>query len=257
MKSLVKVVIPVYTERLIGLAETSFHHNVALLSHHPLVLLAPEGLETGYYTERYPALEVVRVSPEWLGKRGIAGYNRMMLSHDFYALFPDTEYILICQTDVWIFEDRLTEWCQRGYDYVGAPWPKRKIYDLLPVCLYLKLRKLLMKGRRLLMRQDYFNRVGNGGLSLRHIDAFLAATTRYKKELEYFKTHTGIVYNEDWFWSLIPQEFHYPTFEEALDFSFDAHPALCYKLSGERLPFGCHGWYKKRNYPFWKEIIGK
>ncbi len=255
MKHLVEVVIPVYTERLNGPAEASFLHNVALLQRHPLRLLAPEGLDVSYYIAHCPALEVVRVSPEWLGRNGIAGYNRMMLSKEFYQLFSETEYILICQTDAWIFEDRLTEWCQGGYDYVGAPWPKRKIYDLLPVCLYLKLRKALLGRRRPLMRQDYFNRVGNGGLSLRRIEAFLLAADRYQQEITHFKTHTGIVYNEDWFWSLIPREFRYPTFEEALGFSFDAHPALCYKLAQEQLPFGCHGWYKKRNLPFWQERI--
>ncbi len=255
MRSVVQVVIPVYKERLTGREEASFRHNLGVLSRYEQVLLAPEGLNLDYYLGCDPSLRVRRVSREWLGANGVAGYNRMMLSKEFYALFSQTEYILICQTDVWIFDDRLEEWCQKGYDYVGAPWPKRPIYNLWPVRLYLKLRKALLGNRRILMRQDYFGRVGNGGLSLRRIESFLAASERYASTMELFKSRTGIVYNEDWFWSLIPQEFRYPSFDEALGFSFDSHPELCYRLAKGVLPFGAHGWFKKRNISFWETII--
>lgn len=257
MRKLVQVVIPVYKERLSGREEASFLNNLSRLERYEQLLLAPEGLNLDYYLERGPGLGVQRVKGEWLGANGVAGYNRMMLSKEFYALFANTEYILICQTDAWIFDDRLEEWCQKGYDYVGAPWPKRPIYNLWPVRLVLKLRKALWGRRRVLMRQDYFERVGNGGLSLRRIDSFLSVADRYQATIELFKTSHGIVYNEDWFWSLIPQEFRYPTFDEALGFSFDSHPELCHRLAKGRLPMGCHGWFKKRNIKFWQPIIEK
>lgn len=64
--------------------------------------------------------------------KGIAGYNRLMMSPEFYETFAQWEYILIYQTDAWVFSDRLSEWCSKGYDYIGAPWipkPKyRKLY---------------------------------------------------------------------------------------------------------------------------------
>lgn len=54
------------------------------------------------------------VSDTWLGVRnGIAGYNQMMLSREFYQLFNDTEYLLICHTDAWIFRDELEDWCKK------------------------------------------------------------------------------------------------------------------------------------------------
>ena len=105
------------------------------------------------------------------------------------------------------------------------------------------------------MRQDYFNKVGNGGLSLRRIDSFIKACDCYKHNIEEFKQNRGTLWNEDWFWALMPKEFRYPTFEEALGFSFDVHPALCHKLANGALPMGCHGWFKKRNLPFWQDII--
>ncbi|MDY4733016.1 MAG: DUF5672 family protein, partial [Sodaliphilus sp.] len=50
-------------------------------------------------------------------------------------------------------------------------------------------------------------------------------------------------------------DFKYPDYLEAMKFSFDKHPAYCYKKNGNQLPFGCHGWNKKRMIKFWKKII--
>uniref|UniRef100_UPI0040579906 DUF5672 family protein n=1 Tax=Alistipes sp. TaxID=1872444 RepID=UPI0040579906 len=256
-KGLVKVVVPIYEEVPSHQSAASFRQMVRILApRYPILLLAPEGLDLFYYHSCYERCEVERVPREWLGREcGIEGYNRMMLSREFYERFREVEYILICQTDAWIFSDRLEEWCARGYDYVGAPWPKRPIYNRWPVRLWLALRKALCGHRHPLMRQDYFNRVGNGGLSLRRVEAFIEAAERHAEMIRLFKERRGTTYNEDWFWSLIPKEFTYPSFREALAFSFDTHPELCYELAGERLPFGCHGWSKPRNYPFWRGFI--
>jgi hypothetical protein len=220
-----------------------------------MVLLAPEGLNIDAITALAPQAEVMRVSTNWLGPNGIAGYNDMMMSKSFYQLFDDCEYILICQTDAWIFRDELEQWCDGGYDYIGAPWPKRRRYSMPIISQYLWLRRKLFKRNGRLLRQDYFKKVGNGGLSLRRIDSFIKACDTYAQRIEYFKSHTGTRYNEDWFWALIPTEFHYPTFEKALGFSFDVNPKTCYHLSKNSLPFGCHGWFKKRNIEFWTPII--
>ena len=42
-----------------------------------------------------------------------------------------------------------------------------------------------------------------------------------------------------------------PTAKEALGFSFDMRPATCYKMNGNRLPMGCHMWFKYDNETFW------
>ncbi|MBQ2430169.1 MAG: hypothetical protein II274_04905 [Alistipes sp.] len=74
-----------------------------VLGRYPITLLVPEDLNVTELQREFAGLEITRVSPEWLGRRGIAGYNRMMLSREFYELFSDYNYILICQTDAWIF----------------------------------------------------------------------------------------------------------------------------------------------------------
>lgn len=254
-KQRVKIVIPVYTERLDERAAKSLRQTIKVLGQYPITLLVPEDLNTTELQREYSIHDFTSVRSDWLGSRGIEGYNEMMLSRDFYELFADYDYILICQTDAWIFRDELARWCDAGYDYVGAPWPKRKFYSRAIVRHWLAIRRALFMNDKRILRQQGFNKVGNGGLSLRRIEAFITACDRHADVIEIFKRKRGMLYNEDWFWSIIPQELHYPSLEEALGFSFDIRPQLCYDLSGGKLPFGCHGWYKKRNIAFWQPII--
>ena len=255
MKKKVLVVVPVYTETLGGHDEKSLRQAVKMLGRYPITLLVPEDLNTSMLQEQFPGLSFTRVSCEWLGRCGIEGYNRMMLSHEFYEMFTDYEYILICQTDAWIFRDELEQWCDAGYDYVGAPWPKKKKYDLPLVRHFLMIRRFFFRSKTRIIRQQGYNKVGNGGLSLRRVDAFIASCHRHAEVIEIFKRKEGMCYNEDWFWSIIPDDLKYPTLEEALGFSFDIRPEACYELAGGKLPFGCHGWFKKRHIGFWKPII--
>lgn len=252
----VKVLIPVYRPTLSESERASIAQTVRTLGHYPLVLLHPSGIDISAILLEFPSLRPLAVSDEWLGTRnGIAGYNRMMLSAAFYDLFADAEYILICHTDAWIFRDELSEWCARGYDCVAAPWVRRPVYDLPLVRQWMahRLRQSAHSGRP--TRQILYGRVGNGGLSLRRVAAFRAATDRYKDRIERFAADPHHLFNEDVFWATVPLEFRYPAWREALGFAIDTHPAHCLRLCGGRLPFGCHSWSKPRMWRFWKRII--
>ena len=67
----------------------------------------------------------------------MSGYNHLMLDTDFYNRFRDYKYILIHQTDAFLFKPDLLYWCNKNYDYIGAPWlnpyktKKRKLYELV------------------------------------------------------------------------------------------------------------------------------
>ena len=252
----VKVLIPVYRSVLSETERASVAQTVRMLGRHPLLLLHPCNVDVSAVLAEFPALRPLAVSDEWLGTRnGIAGYNRMMLSADFYDLFADTEYILVCHTDAWIFRDELSEWCARGYDCVAAPWVRRPVYDLPLVrqWMALRLRQSLRSGRP--TRQILYGRVGNGGLSLRRVAAFRTACARYHERIERFAADPHHLFNEDVFWATVPAEFRYPSWREALAFAVDTHPAYCLRLAGGRLPFGCHSWSKPRMRRFWKRII--
>ena len=201
-------------------------------------------------------VETRAVGDEWLGRRnGIAGYNRMMLSEEFYASFPDTEYILICHTDAWIFRDELGDWCRRGYDYVAAPWLRRPLYDLPLVKQYMQWRERMKRRRGEASRQVLYGRVGNGGLSLRRVEAFRRACATYRTEAESYLADPCHLHNEDVFWAVVPREFRYPAPDEALRFSIDTHPAYALRRLGGDLPFGCHSWTKRRMRRAWRGII--
>ena len=242
----VKVVIPVYSERLSENEWLSLEHNTEVLKRHPIVLLLPRSLSIEAVARRFPTVcnhEIIRVSDGYLGKAGILGYNRMMLSAEFYDLFVDCEYILICQTDAWVFRDELELWCSRGYDYIGGTWWRAGVWS------WPFIRHFFPRNRRL------YGKVGNGGLSLRRVEAFRRGCIKYAKRIDYYLNQSRHIYYEDVFWALIPKGFRYPTVRRALDFSFDTNPAYCYKLTDGRLPFSCHAWSKSRYYKFWQRFI--
>jgi hypothetical protein len=252
---LVKIIIPIYTLPLKEEENAALAHTLEVLHRYPFAFLKPESLDISTLTARFPKAEVVSVSDNWLGlKRGIAGYNEMTMSQDFYDRFADCEYILICHTDAWIFRDELEHWCQQGYDILGAPWPTRPRYRHFPLKQYLRLRRALTPKDKIL-HQDMFDHIGNGGLCLRRVSAFSNACVKYKEEIERFNSKTDVLYNEDLFWALIPKEFHYPSVTDALKFSFDLKPKLSYELNHNELPMGCHGFNKPERRAFWEKYI--
>lgn len=251
-----QVVVPVYRPALSERERASLAQTARVLGSRPIVLLHPSDVDVTGITAEFPSVRPLAVSAEWLGRRnGIAGYNRMMLSEAFYELFADTEYILVCHTDAWIFRDELDLWRGRGYDCVAAPWVRRRVYDLPLLRNYLAWRRRRAQRRGETLRQCLYGRIGNGGLSLRRVDSFRRACRQYAAVAERFLAEPHHLHNEDVFWALVPQDFRYPSQREALGFSFDANPAACYRFTGECLPMGCHSWSKPRMYRFWRHFI--
>ncbi|MBQ8501934.1 MAG: hypothetical protein IJ494_06525 [Bacteroides sp.] len=256
MEHLVKVIIPIYKAELKWWEQASLENTIKVLDGHPLVLLKPTDLDLSKFIRQYPQLEVMDVTTEWLGtQNGIAGYNKMMMSKEFYDMFSDTRYILICHLDAWILRDDLLYWCQQDYDLVAAPWPMRPRYTHFPIKQLLWLRKRLLAPDKNI-RSDMFGRIGNGGLCLRKVSAFSTACRKYADEIAYYLSRRGeALYNEDLFWALVPQDFNYPTVETALQFAFDLKPRLCYQLNHQELPMGCHGFQHRRRVEFWKQFL--
>ena len=207
------VVIPVYQNNLSWSEQISLQQCKRILNRHPVILIAPRTMKienrelSGLPVERFP---------EYFFD-GISGYNRLMLSKEFYQRFEQYEYILIYQLDVFVFSDRLQYFCGLGYDYIGAPWLQgyRYITGLERRYLY----------------------VGNGGFSLRKVSAFLRILNEETERIEE---------TEDVFWSS-RKELKIAPVETALSFSFEAQVRESFELNQGRLPFGCHAWF---NYDF-------
>jgi hypothetical protein len=213
-----------------------------------------------------------------------AGYNRLMLKKEFYRAFSEYEYILIYQLDCLVFASNLEDWCEKGWDYVGAPW----LADMGDP----------LKG---------FSGVGNGGLSLRRVQSALKVLGS-KQIWEDPKTrgsrvgsHSEVIYErlksrprlkrmavagraflhrlgyrnnvrwltrkmadekryEDLFWAYearkVMRAFRVPEPREALEFSFEMVPRYCFEVNSGRLPFGCHAW-SKYDRKFWEPYLLK
>ncbi|ANW96825.1 hypothetical protein AXE80_11275 [Wenyingzhuangia fucanilytica] len=115
----------------------------------------------------------------------IEGYNKIMLSEDFYKNI-NSELILVFQTDVITFKPLDTAFLQ--YDYIGAPWKKKE-------------------------HLNYKAEVGNGGLSIRSKKAMLTILEQ--------KIPRETFVPEDLYLAQIlkQQNFNIPSYETALEFA--------------------------------------
>ena len=251
----VKVVIPLYSEQLSDLEIRSFNQVYSVLKHYPIVVVKPVSLNLSSLNLRYPNLLLESFDDCYF--ENIQGYNKLMLSNAFYRRFLDSDYMLIYQLDAFVFRDELSFWCSKGYDYIGAPWLKDP-RDSRPVISTINdLFFIYNRFRNKKSKQSLYNKVGNGGFSLRKVDSFYEATILYESKIkDYLQQKRSHLYNEDVFWATEIPDFSYPDVMEALRFSFDKYPQYSFRLTGGQLPFGCHGWYKRKMRRFWKSIIG-
>jgi len=264
------VVIPVYKNKLSQGEQISLRQCCQVLAKHPICLVTHDGLDSTEY-ERIANENGVRLLRENFDAHyfsGIPGYNALMMSKDFYRRFADYDYMLVHQLDAYVFRDELDLWCNKGYDYIGAPW----FFN----CDSHESGAELWK-------------VGNGGFSLRKIDTHIRILTRkwpvlglkeiirraktfpflkrigsivahlvgWRNTMDYYvRTYTDF---EDFFWcEKIPSlsiEYKIPEAKEAVAFSFELSPAYLYEQNGNQLPFGCHAWEKYEYESFWKQYI--
>lgn len=249
------VVIPVYQKELSKLELRSLKQAYQLLHAHPITIIKPASLDLSEITSQFPSLTTTSFEDSFF--QGIKGYNNLMLSSVFYERFLTYDYMLIYQLDAYIFRDELLDWCMKGYDYIGAPWLKKQIYRYPGISLIMKYSHMQKKKQGKISKQDLYDKVGNGGFSLRKISSHYQATIRYKNKIDKYLSHNNNhFYNEDVFWATEIPEFQYPAPLEALHFAFDKYPSYCYKLTKGKLPFGCHAWYYRKMKRFWKPIIG-
>ncbi len=257
---LVKIIIPIYKAMLSPYEEISLKQACHVLNNYPITVVKPKGLNLCKLSQQYPMLSFESFEDEYF--KGISGYNRLMMSEVFYRRFIGYEYILIYQLDAYIFKDELKKWCDKGYDYIGAPWLVRPVYSFPLLKLASWIKKQYCDLFQCPNSQITNFKVGNGGLSLRKVNSHLKAVSQLQDTINRFLQHSGNhLFNEDVFFSIEVNKhgigFNYPSYQEALQFSFDKYPDLNYRLNNNRLPFGCHSWYKKRMKKFWFPIILK
>jgi len=204
----------------------------------------------------------------------IHSYSALLLNKGFYEKFSDYEYMLIYQLDSWVFKDELSQWCDKGYDYIGAPWFKG-----------FSIAKENAKMRKF---------AGNGGFSLRKISTFVDMLSDIENSDEKMTSLLDIYTKRGerpkWRISKLPKAIikyfsksnilkfalknppdcedsiivndlrHvYPKLniaeaKDAKTFSFEVLPKRLFEECNNELPFGCHA-FKKYDWDFWKKYI--
>lgn len=218
------------------------------------VIAAPEGLLIDEAFGKLEQLEVKRFAKHYF--EGIAGYNQLLLSEVFYLAFSLYDYLLIHQADVYLFKDELRFWCEKGYDYIGAPWFRPDLLNKGKIFNFFQELKLALKRNKVYASRH--NKAGNGGLSLRKISSALKVLKEVSPALlQQYSGNSGDACNEDIFWSLeAPRltSFKIPELEEAMRFAIEFHPSRAFEYLGNELPFGCHAPLRHEPH-FWRKFI--
>lgn len=247
------VIVPVYRTDLSPSEQASLERCLKVLGTHPIILAVPDTLDVTGLLARHPGLRCETFSAPYF--TSVKAYNRLMLADEFYARFAAYEYMLVYQLDAFVFSDQLLSWCDRGYDYVGAPWiphgrtPSR--LQLIKAAIrrrYFRLtNRQYRQGRGDHHAQQHYS-AGNGGFSLRRIATLRAVLKRLAERSEPYRQGTRTPWAEDVFFSVEANRYRtlvrIPGFVESLEFAWENHPQVAADYCRVPLPFGCHGWDK-------------
>lgn len=262
------IVIPIYKTTLSEYEKISIDRCFEVLSNYDIYFILPHHLDIDFYKENYKNYKQISFNDEYF--KNIDGYNKLMLSSFFYESFFEYKYLLIYQTDAFVFEDNIKYWIDKDYDYIGGIWFQDYLYPKNESDIWL---------------------AGNGGLSLRKVKSFIEIT-KSRKMIENLYTVLikiitrkypirdivkllGIRNNIKWFIEnyknnedslfaveipKLVESFSICPVHEALLFSYDRSPKFLHEYNNFILPFGCHAWYRedsvyKGNLEFWSEII--
>lgn len=237
----VVVLVPIYQAQLSELEQFSLRHSLAKLQPGRSVqFIGPEGLDVTRYEADFPDIPFLPFAREAFAS--VQGYSRLLMSQAFYQRFADYEFMLILQTDAILLRDELGAWCDRPYDYVGAPWP-----DAVEVSINLDKFEGLSKQMR--------SHVGNGGLSLRRSRKCIALLDEFPEAVDFF-LRTGS--SEDLFFGLLGPtslDFVMPNEFLAATFALELKPEYYYAVNRQRPPMGGHAWWRY-NPVFWLDLLG-
>ncbi len=236
----VTIFIPLYKPAYSGCEKVSLVQCCKILRKYVFSLVCPDDLDISAYEkilkEHKIDYKVERFSARHFNN--IKEYNRLMLDSDFYRRFTGYEYMLTYQLDCFVFLDELEYWCEKGYDYIGAPW-----FEGFSLCT---------------ADSDLLDIAGNGGFSLRKIASIIKVLTPEGKSKKIIKQYIDNQKNEDIFFSMyakgIEKDFKVAPPKVAVHFSFECLPEKLYQMTGRKLPFGCHAW-ERYSLEFWEQFI--
>lgn len=189
------------------------------------IVISPASLDTSSI-----GLPTYSFEDHWF--KSVESYSKLLLTERFYRTFDNYEFILIYQLDALVFSSNLHDWCDKNFDYVGAPWFHN--YSEGPT--------------------GGLWATGNGGLSLRRVGKFLELLQTPHIAAAAAATSAP----EDVFWSLeaskLSNKFRVATPKESVRFAVESSPRYCFSVNNNTLPFGCHYW-NRIDPEFWESFL--
>jgi len=238
------IVIPVYKYELDPIDKLSLERLHKIIGNkYDIYLVKPESLNCENYYKILKQKNVCEVVFDNKYFENTASYSQLCLQYDFYDKFSDYDYMYIYQTDCYLIEDKLEEWCDKGYEYVGAPIISSNAH-------WINYND----------KDNYVPQVGNGGFSLRKIETFKDLTdpngelrTTYELTDDKLK---DVVFEDKYFLNDLYRyyEINTPLWQEALTFTIDMNADVIYDIMKfDKLPMGIHAWGK--NIRHWKNVL--
>lgn len=243
----VAVVTILYRNKLDWFEKVSLMQITRHLGNYPVVAVLPRGSRPSGLNLLPRHTQICELDLKWFMNQST--YNRLLLNPLFYSMFIKYRKILICQIDAFVFSDRLNDFVDMKYDYIGAPWISGELIQRYNFPFSVQLSKLMYK-----INPQFSCFVGNGGFSLRNPKAcfrLLTQTSYWERRLSlnedgFFAFHGGIHSN---LFSIAPVKV-------AVDFAWENDFTACYELNQKRLPFGVHAWQKCSD-PLKRQLLGE
>lgn len=255
------IIIPFYKHTLSAFEKIAFAQVTKVLSTHDIIAIKPHNLLLPPDVQPWPFTDVISFDDAYF--KNVKGYNALMLAEEFYKRFLNYDFMLIYQLDAFVFSDQLMEWCEQGYDYVGAPWIHKYDYPDMVKAIKSKIQHrwhlyfdVQIDGRP--SRMQFENKVGNGGFSLRRVKKFHDLCVSMQDQIQkYLSLNDDHYFNEDVFWGVEvnrrKKSINIPSYKKAVGFSVELFPERAVKINGGKLPFGCHAW--DRNLEYWQPVF--
>lgn len=267
----VAIMVPLPSPALGPDDEISMRHLRAHLDHYDRFLLVPRGMKVDIQGFR-----VIELDHKHFGSA--ANHNRMLYLPEFWELFSDYEFALMYHLDALVFSDQLEEWCDKGYDFIGAPFircadsPWVKVervgnggFALYRVPSVLKVLWNRYRQRPLKYIEDrHWEWIELQKKLLKPVRAAVPQWLRGQltdplrntvKRLDHIEANE---LNNDGFWAdeaaRYDPDFKVAPVEEGLRFAFEVCPRLCLERNGGEMPFGCHAW-ARYDRGFWESHL--
>jgi hypothetical protein len=251
--------------------ETSLRHLRAHLDAYDKFLLVPCGTKPVM-----PGFRRIVLNRNHFGSS--IRHNRMLYLPSFWRNFTDYEYVLMYHLDSLVFSDQLIEWCEKGYDFIGAPfircsdspWVVNERVGNGGFALYRVAAILRVLWNRYHQQPHKFfedhlwKLIGLQSKALRPFRATVprwlrgSLTDPLRMKLKRLDRVESTDLGNDGFWAdeasqYLPQ-FNIAPVDEGLRFAFEVAPRLCFERNGCRMPFGCHAW-TRYDRSFWEEHL--